>query len=111
MQGYSFKFFLWDLLIESYRDIARPDRVKYYRLEWTPTQLEEMLASRTKAYSGGKIESLQSISDFEASNTLDRTIAFFSNQSPRNSVRIGKSILDYQSEIDDTANKTVHRFH
>ena len=103
MQGYSFKFFLWDLLIENYRDISRPDRVKYYRLEWTPTQLEEMLGSRSRAYSGGQVKSLHSISDFGASNTLDRTIAFFSNQSPRNSVRIGKSILDYQSEIEDNA--------
>ena len=30
LKAFGFKFFLWDLLIDSYRDIARPDRVKYY---------------------------------------------------------------------------------
>jgi hypothetical protein len=103
LPNYSFKFFLWDLLINQYRDIARPDRVKYYRLEWRSEQLERMLSSRVKAYSFGKLESLHSIADFEASNTLDRTVAFFSNDSPRNSVRISKSIFDHQSEIDDQA--------
>jgi hypothetical protein len=103
LPNYSFKFFLWDLLVDSYRDISRPDRVKYYRLEWKPEQLEEMLFSRVKTYSENKVTSLQSIADFSATNTLDRTIAFFSNESPRNSVRISKSILDQQSEIDDNS--------
>lgn len=56
MRGYSFKFFLWDLLVDSYRDISRPDRVKYYRLEWKPAQIEGMLSSRVKAYSENKIQ-------------------------------------------------------
>jgi hypothetical protein len=105
LPNYSFKFFLWDLLIDSYRDIARPDRVKYYRLDWKAENLEEMLASRVNAYSGGRLNTLHSIADFQASNTLDRTIAFFSNESPRNSVRICKSILDHQSEIDDSSSR------
>ena len=28
--GFGFKFFLWDLLLDDYRSVARPDRVKYY---------------------------------------------------------------------------------
>lgn len=103
LKNYSFKFFLWDLLIDQYRDIARPDRVKYYRLEWKAEQLEKMLSSRVKAYSNNRILSLQSISNFSATNSLDLTISFFSNESPRNAVRISKSIIDFQSEIDDSS--------
>lgn len=105
LSNYSFKFFLWDLLVDSYRDISRPDRVKYYRLEWKTEQLEEMLSSRVKAYSNNSINSLQEISDFNAINTLDRTVTYFSNESPRNCVRISKSILDQQSEINSNSSK------
>ena len=39
LDAVSFKFFLWDLLLEDYRSVARPDRVKYYVLEWNHEQL------------------------------------------------------------------------
>lgn len=104
LKGYSFKFFLWDLLLDHYREVARPDRIKYYRLQWTPDQLENMLSARLAAYSEGRVTSLQSLCDFESNQTIDRVITFLANESPRNTVRISKSIVDQQSEIDSEAN-------
>lgn len=98
--GFGFKFFLWNLLLDDYRRVARPDRVKYYSLEWDYEQLTRMLSERLKAYSNGTVSSLESISDSGIEIGLDKAIAIFAQGSPRNVVRICKEILDQQSEIN-----------
>jgi len=103
--GFGFKFFLWNLLLDDYRRVARPDRVKYYTLEWDYDQLSIMLSERLKAYSNGAISSLQDISDSDLPIDLDKAIAIFAQGSPRNVVRICKEILDQQSEIDPNVNR------
>jgi hypothetical protein len=103
--GFGFKFFLWDLLLDDYRTIARPDRIKYHTLEWKHDQLVRMLSERLKAYSGGTVSSLQKISDANLSTPLDEVIAICAQGSPRNVVRICKEILDQQSEIDPSAKR------
>lgn len=100
LPGYGFKLFLWDQLLEDYQRIARPDRVKYYRLKWSLAQLETMLHERLKAYSEGKVKSLQEIADFDGPCTLDEAVARFCGASPRTAIRICKEIMDQQSEID-----------
>jgi hypothetical protein len=103
--GIAFKFFLWNLLLDDYRKVARPDRVKYYSLEWKHDQLAEMLSERLKAFSNGAISSLESISHSGIALGLDKAVAIFSQGSPRNMIRICKEILDQQSEIDPSAGK------
>lgn len=103
LSRFGFKFFLWDMLIDDYRSVARPDRVKYYTLRWEVTQLSEMLSRRLKAHSGDRVASLATISAPDVRETIDRTVALFSQGSPRNTVRICKEILDQQSEIDSSA--------
>lgn len=103
--GFAFKFFLWDLLIDDYRKVARPDRIKYYQLEWKYDQLAQMLSERLKAYSNGCVSSLQEISDASFPISLDGTVAICAQGSPRNVVRICKEILDQQSEIDSRAKR------
>ena len=103
--GFAFKFFLWDLLLNDYRSVARPDRIKYHILEWKHDQLAKMLSERLKAYSNEKVSSLQMISDGKITIQLDATIAICAQGSPRNVVRICKEILDQQSDIDPFAKK------
>ncbi len=100
---FGFKFFLWDLLTDEYRSVARPDRVKYYTLRWEVLQLSEMLSRRLKAHSNDAVSSLREISSAEARDKIDETVALFSQGSPRNTIRICKEILDQQSEIDSSA--------
>jgi hypothetical protein len=103
MPNFGFKFFLWDMLVGDYREVARPDRVKYYDLNWKVTQLGEMLSKRLQAHSSGKVASLGAISSEEAKSRIDTAVALFSQGSPRNTIRICKEILDQQSEIDSSA--------
>ena len=100
MEKLAFKFFLWDRLEEDARVISRPDRVKTYSLKWTTAQLKEMLSRRLQAHSSGKVFTLKSISDVHAEVDVDELIVILSGGSPRNIIRICKSIFDQQSELD-----------
>jgi len=105
LNGYAFKFFLWDLLLEDYRDVARPDRVKYYKLNWEADQLCTMLSERLKAYSKNKVNTLTQLLGDSKGFDLDMFIAYFAQGSPRNVIRICKAILDHQSELDFSSNR------
>lgn len=106
LPGFAFKFFLWDLLLDSYKKVARPDRIKYYILEWNDRQLQEMLSERLKAFSDGNVSSLNQITDIDGSGlNTDKLVSLFAQGSPRTMIRICKEILDQQSEIDDAANR------
>jgi len=105
LSGFGFKFFLWDMLMDEYRAVARPDRVKYYSLRWEATQLAEMLSRRLKAHSGEKISSLGQISSLDARAKIDGAVALFSQGSPRNTIRICKGIWDQQSEINSSSSE------
>jgi hypothetical protein len=100
MRGLGFKFFLWNLLEKDALEFARPDRVKSYTLQWTPTQLKLMLAKRLSVHSTGRVQSLTSIIPLERNVDRDDLIVTLSGGSPRNIIRICKAILDQQSEID-----------
>jgi hypothetical protein len=103
LKGFGFKFFLWDKLVDDYRSVARPDRVKYYELRWAAAQLKEMLSRRLRAHSSNTVSSLDQIVDDGSPYSVDEIVALFSQGSPRTVIRICKEILDQQSEIDSTA--------
>jgi hypothetical protein len=100
MPGFAFKFFLWDLLLPKYREVARPDRVKAYSLGWDYDDLQIMLSARLKAYTNKRILSFGTIANSELPLPIDQVIAIFAQGSPRNLIRICKEILDQQSEMD-----------
>lgn len=102
LPDYAFKIFLWDKLLEDYQAIARPDRVKYYRLLWPAEQLNKMLSERLRAYSGGAVFSLAQVCE-PGGQPLDELVSLFAQGSPRMAIRICKEIVDQQSEIDDGA--------
>lgn len=105
LKGFGFKFFLWNLLLDEYRAVARPDRVKYYTLEWSKEQLQGMLSKRLQAHSNGKVASFGAICTPEVEADIDQMIVHFSQASPRNIIRLCKEIVDQQSEIDSSAEK------
>ena len=92
-KGIGFKFFLWDSL-RTYASIdARPDRVFSFDLEWTFNQLELMLNERVKTYSNGQITNFTKL--FVDKKLLGRVI-LFSENSPRDCIRICNTILTEQ---------------
>jgi hypothetical protein len=103
------KFFLWDRLEDDARIISRPDRVKTYSLKWSTVQLKEMLSRRLQAHSGGKVITLGGISAIDTSVDVDELVVILSGGSPRNIIRICKSIFDQQSEVNASANRISQR--
>ncbi|WP_274365018.1 P-loop ATPase, Sll1717 family [Paenibacillus thermotolerans] len=102
------KFFLWDALEPFYEVDARRDRVQDFRLEWRYSELCTMIDRRLIAYSDGKVSSLKSLFD-ESIVDPYRTIISFSNNSPRNIIRMLQDIVDEQirrgieGKIDSTS--------
>ncbi len=105
LPGFAFKFFLWDLLNDDYRKIARPDRVKAYNLNWNVEQLTNMLSERLKAFSKNRVSSLNQLIKDSGQFNLDQLISNFAQGSPRNVIRICKDIFDQQSEINSNAKR------
>ena len=91
----SIKFFLWDALEPYYEVDARRDRVQDFRLEWRYSELCTMIDRRLFAYSNGKVRSLRDIFEGEIIDPY-RTIISFSNNSPRNVIRMLQDIVDEQ---------------
>lgn len=100
LDGYGLKFFLWDLLLDDYRQVARPDRVKYYVLNWETGQLSKMLSERLRAYSENHVSSLTQLMEPKSKFNLDQFVCYFAQGSPRNVIRICKEIFDQQSELN-----------
>ena len=54
LKGYGFKFFVWDQILEYFRDDARPDRVTQHALTWTRKSLETILSKRVQGIFRGE---------------------------------------------------------
>lgn len=108
LKGYGFKFFLWDQIEPYYRTDARPDRIAQYQLKWTRATLKNVLSKRLLAFSANKIPTFQSIVDTPTNTNqinTDDIICLFSNNSPRNLIRLCEHILATQAERSAEANK------
>lgn len=90
---FGMKFFLWDALEPYYAKDARRDRVQEFRLEWKISELKAMLSRRMAAHSNGLISRLQQIFDIGDIDVIDIIIAFSEN-SPRNIIRMLQDIID-----------------
>lgn len=105
IKNIGFKFFLWDRLRPSFRDECRADRIQTYDLEWTHEQIKDLLSERLRFYSDQRVVSFSSITDVTGKQNVDDLIAFLSQGSPRNAIRLCKEILIQQSEIDATSDR------
>ena len=99
MDKFGFKFFLWDQLGSHFREYSRPDRVEQFTLEWSNEELEQMLAQRLSAYSGGKITDLEQITT-KFQEDITPLVILFAQKSPRDAIRICKQIIAEQREIN-----------
>jgi hypothetical protein len=101
MEGFAVKFFLGDMLQPFYSKNGRPDRIKYYNLEWSNHQLQQMLTARLRAHAAKKeITHLwQLLEEDQKSTKIDEIIVNLSSHSPRTVIRICKEIFDQQSNI------------
>lgn len=100
LRGYGFKFFLWDRIEPHFREDARPDRVSQYKLNWSRSNLEEVLSQRLQFFSNGEVEYFGQIVKTDTKYSIDSMFALLANGSPRNLVRLCEKIFSAQAEID-----------
>jgi len=105
LEGYGFKFFLWDKIEPYYREDARPDRVHQYQLTWKMPSLQAVLTARLRAFSEGKVETFKSLLSEEPDYDIDPALCLLANGSPRNLIRICERIYAVQAEVDSNAEK------
>lgn len=97
-KGTAFKFFLWDQIKNNYLSSgARTDRVPLYTLNWNLQEMSTMLSERLKAYSNGKVDTLNSLLSADANYDLHRLVCILAVGSPRDMIRLSKAIIDEQT--------------
>jgi predicted CopG family antitoxin len=101
LQGYAFKFFLWDQIEDNFRVDARPDRVPQYKLNWDRKTLRGILSARLKAFSGGYITAFSELVRAPGSIDIDDVICMMANGSPRNMIRICERIFAIQAAVGE----------
>jgi len=105
LEGYAFKFFLWNKVEPFYREHARPDRIIQYELSWSRTDLKGILSARLMAFSNGSISSFTQLMADNAGINVDDAICVMSNGSPRNMIRMCERILAIQGELSLNSSK------
>jgi len=103
LEGYAFKFFLWDKVEPFYRKDARPDRVPMYSLQWNRIGLKSVLSKRMAAYSDSAVRSFDQI--LENPCGVDDHLCLLANGSPRNLIRMCETIFAVQAERNAAAKK------
>jgi hypothetical protein len=117
--GVGFKFFLWNRIEAAYRTHGgRPDRVEILRLDWSIEELQEMLSARLRAFSKGRVNSLNDLLCGATALDLHLLVCLLAARSPRDVIRLSKTIVNEQTRtgtgadcLDDTAiNLGIRRF-
>ncbi len=102
LRGIAYKFFLWDQLLEAFRaQGGRPDRINVVELKWTVDELGQMLSQRLKAFSKGNISSFNQIVDPKVNLDVHKLLAYLSNGSPRDMIRMGYAIFSQHMRTDN----------
>jgi len=107
-KGYGFKFFLWDKLLQYYDKYGRKDRVEFYSLKWTDTDLKSMISKRLEEYSNHNITDLSQIIDPKSNIDINDLVILFAQKSPRDVIRIVQNIIAEQREIDQNVRRISH---
>ena len=104
LPGAAFKFFLWDLIEEELRATGgRPDRVPIFTLSWSPADLEQMIARRLAAFSGGSVSQLTQLFCREVGVNVDVLMAHLAGGSPRDLIRMMARVVSEQTRVSDDA--------
>ena len=105
LDGFAFKFFLWDQIESFYRKDARPDRVQEYQLSWSRQGLERLLSERLKSFSDGRVTSFRDLCVSGFPYDPDGAICLIANHSPRNVIRICERVFAAQAERNPERNE------
>lgn len=98
--GLVFKFFLPRALHTLFREqkIYRTDLLSSWCIEWTDDGLGELLQARLKAFSAGRIQSLDQLADNESKGKLDQWLIERAYGLPRNMLQLGHLLLEYHCQ-------------
>jgi hypothetical protein len=109
INGYAFKYFLWDKIYPFYLKGGRPDRITQHSLLWSRNALKEMLSKRLSVFSDGNVTSFSQLFGTEFHTNADDIIITLSGYSPRNIIRLCDEIIAEQTLIDSNVDKLDKR--
>ena len=89
MPSVAFKFFLPAEVVDALRKDSRFDRLSPYYLRWNDNDLLQMLHYRLETFSGGRVSSLDALSDVDVAGHLDQELARWAYGSPRTLLMLG----------------------
>jgi hypothetical protein len=92
------KLFLWDRAQPFLDRRGRGDRIPTHELEWSESDLREMLEARLRAYSDGRVTSLVQMASYSCLDEVDSWPFIFANGSPRNLIRILQAVVGDEIE-------------
>jgi hypothetical protein len=96
--GVALKFFLWDQIETELDDAGfRRDRVAIDAIHWTLAELQEMLAQRLRAYSGGKVTSFNDLLCSAVALDVHSLLSHIGVGSPRDMIRCAKRIVSAET--------------
>ena len=108
--GAAFKFFFWDQMEQYLRaNGLRGDRVEVVNLGWTINELSQMLARRLAAFSNGTLTSFNQLVEEEATVDSHTLLVYLSHGSPRDMIRMARSIVKEHTRMPDEAAKISSR--
>lgn len=104
--GTAFKFFFWDQMEEYLRaNGLRGDRVEVVNLGWTVDELSRMLSRRLLAFSNNRVSSFNQLVDETATVDFHKVLVYLSHGSPRDMIRMARSIVKEHTRMPDEAVK------
>jgi hypothetical protein len=110
--GLAFKYFVPSEVIAILRSegTLREDRIGCFELTWQHTQLGEMLRSRLRVFSDGRIESLASLAVPDIRDIDDRLSAAAAG-SPRRLLNLGERVLHLCAQTANDENLLIRAEH
>ena len=109
-RGVAFKFFLWDKIRSRYvASGARTDRIPIHDLKWNLDEMQTMLSERLKAYSDGRVSSLNDLLEESLKYDAHALVCLLAAGSPRDMIRMCKAIVDQQTRTSNVAGALSRR--
>jgi hypothetical protein len=89
MNNVAFKVFLWDKTEDALSSSTfRRDRIPVHSLNWSQSELEDMLSKRIRAFSANSVSSVNDLIEDDNHLDLHRLVCLLSRGSPRDVIRL-----------------------
>jgi hypothetical protein len=101
-EGFGFKFFLWDATQDAFQAAGvRSDRVSVHSLQWSVDDLKLMISRRLKAFSSGRVSTLNELMCESVGLDIDTLAANVASGSPRDLIRLMARVLAEETRVSD----------